>query len=167
MNKPALLVLTCCLAGMWFPASSADAQRQAEVARLGADVMPFRLDSTTHVFAKTPDGGVQQVLVKNPDDLEQVRRIRDHLGAIRSRFIAGDFSAPAHIHGQDMPGLAQLQSAKPGEIIVVYTELPLGGQLEYRTTSLQLVSALHQWFDAQVSDHGPDAHAGHHHMRGQ
>jgi hypothetical protein len=25
-------------------------------------------------------------------------------------------------------------------------------------------AALHQWFDAQLSDHGPDAMAGHLHM---
>jgi hypothetical protein len=27
------------------------------------------------------------------------------------------------------------------------------------------LTALHIWFDAQVSDHGPDAMAGHEHMQ--
>jgi hypothetical protein len=34
---------------------------QAKVAARGAEVMPFDLDRTTHVFTKLPDGGVQTV----------------------------------------------------------------------------------------------------------
>jgi transposase-like protein len=38
-----------------------------------------------------------------------------------------------------------------------------GAELIYKTADAGLVSALHTWFDAQVSDHGDDAMAGHMH----
>jgi hypothetical protein len=60
-----------------------------------------------------------------------------------------------------MPGPAQLKAAKPGDIQVLYRELEGGAELHYRTTDAKLISALHDWFDAQLSDHGKDATPGH------
>jgi hypothetical protein len=142
-------------------AQAADAPRQAEVARRGADVMPFSLAATQHVFTKTRDGGVQQVLARDRRDRTQVRLVREHLQDIQARFRRGDFSAPTHIHGEAMPGLATLQAAPPGAIRIAYRPLPGGAELRYRTHDARLVAALHHWFDAQVSDHGKDAMAGH------
>lgn len=62
-----------------------------------------------------------------------------------------------------MPGLAQLKAAKPGEISIAYRDVKGGAELTYRTRKAELVSALHAWFDAQLSDHGADAMAGHLH----
>src|SRR5450755_1035852 len=95
---------------------AADAQRQAEVAKLGADVMPFSLKATTHIFTKTAEGGVQRVVAKSAIDTKQVRLVREHLHDIQTQFLRGDFSGPSHIHGNEMPGLADLKSAKPGQI---------------------------------------------------
>jgi len=145
---------------------SADTERQAEVARRGADVMPFRLDATTHVFTKTAQGGVQRVIAKNPADTDQVRLVRSHLREIESEFRRGDFSGPAHIHGMDMPGLAELKAAPSGSIAIRYQDVKGGAELSYRTVDATLVSALHRWFDAQLSDHGADAMAGHMHHSG-
>ncbi|MGE5087922.1 MAG: hypothetical protein ACM3QY_02260 [Candidatus Levyibacteriota bacterium] len=80
----------------------------------GAEVMPFDLKATTHIFTKTPDGGVQRVVVRNPGDLRQVDLIRMHLRHIDEQFAKGNYSAPSSIHGNDMPGLRELQAAKPG-----------------------------------------------------
>ena len=80
------------------------------------DVMPFRLDATTHVFTKTATGGVQRVVSKNPTDRVQTGLVRQHLHEIQSQFLSGNFAGPSHIHGADMPGLATLNAAKPGEI---------------------------------------------------
>jgi hypothetical protein len=147
---------------------AADTQRQAEVARLGADVMPFSLSATTHVFTKTADGGTQRVVAKNANDAKQVALVRTHLHAIRAEFLEGDFSGPSHIHGEDMPGLAQLKAAKPGQVAIAYKDVKGGAELRYRTSDAKLVSALHDWFEAQLSDHGADAMAGHHpHMHDQ
>lgn len=143
--------------------SLADSQRQADVARLGADVMPFSLKATTHIFTKSAEGGTQRVVTKNAADGRQVQLVRDHLRDIQSQFLKGDFSGPAHIHGQDMPGLAELKAAKPGQIAIDYKDVDGGAELSYRSADAKLVAALHTWFDAQLSDHGADAMAGHHH----
>jgi len=137
------------------------AQRQAAVAERGKDVMPFSLAATTHVFRKTAEGGVQQVVAKKATDAAQVHLARGHLLEIREQFLKGDFSGPSHIHGQDMPGLAELREAKAGQIAIDYQDIKGGGQLTYRTADASLVAALHQWFDAQLADHGKDAMEGH------
>lgn len=125
--------------------------------------MPFSLKATTHIFTKTADGGVQRVVARNAGDKRQVELVRAHLREIQGQFLKGDFSGPSHIHGDQMPGLSQLQAAKPGQIAIDYREVEGGAELTYRTTDPQLVSSLHAWIDAQLSDHGPDAMAGHHH----
>lgn len=140
--------------------SHADAQRQAEVAGRGKDVMPFSLAATTHVFSKTAEGGIQQVVAKTPEDATQVQLVRQHLQEIQQRFLKGDFSGPAHIHGQDMPGLAELKAAKPGQIEIDYSDIEGGAQLLFKTSDPALIAALHQWFDTQLSDHGKDAMEG-------
>lgn len=139
----------------------ADAQRQAEVAQRGKKVMPFSLNATTHIFTKNAEGGTQRVVVKKANDAAQVRLVRQHLQDIMDQFLKGDFSGPTHIHGQDMPGLAELQAAKPGQIAIGYKDVKGGAELTYKTSGAHLVAALHKWFDAQLSDHGVDAMEGH------
>ncbi len=165
MKRSVLSLGVCIAAALSLPALAADAQRQAEVARLGPDVMPFSLKATTHIFTKTAAGGVQRVLTKRAADTQQVKLVREHLHDIQTQFLKGDFSGPTHVHGVEMPGLAELQGAKPGQIAIDYREVPAGAELTYRTSDAKLVAALHRWFDAQLSDHGADAMAGqmHHH----
>jgi hypothetical protein len=146
--------------------SMADPQRQAEVSARGGQVMPFNLQPSVHVFDKTPEGGVQRVLARNPDDTAQVLLIRQHLRDIRAQFLKGDFSGPSHIHGDDMPGLAELRAAQSGQLAIAYRDTPTGAELSYTTTETKLVAALHQWFNAQLADHGPDAWGGHVHHQG-
>jgi len=143
------------------PTGQASPQRQREVARRGADVMPFNLEATTHVFMKTARGGIQKVVAKDPSNLAQVRLVRAHLREIQLQFEHGNFSGPAHIHGQAMPGLAELQAAPQGAITLAYQQVQAGAQLTYSTRDRKLVAALHRWFDAQLSDHGKDAMVGH------
>jgi len=89
-----------------------------------------------------------------------VQWVRQHLQDIRERFLKGDFSGPAHIHGQDMPGLADLKAAKPGQMAITYKDIEDGAELAFKTSDPALIAALHQWFDAQLSDHGKDAMEG-------
>lgn len=142
-----------------------DAHRQAEISKLGPDVMPFSLKATIHIFTKTTRGGVQRVVAKSSTDAKQVRLVREHLRDIQAQFLKGDFSGPTYIHGEEMPGLAALKAAKRDQIAITYKDVASGAELSYRTSDRRLATALHQWFDAQVSDHGLDAmagHAGHH-----
>lgn len=143
---------------------TADPSRQEAVRERSADVMPFDMNATTHVFTKTPGGGVQRVVVKSPGNTKQTALIRRHLKDIAERFARGDFGAPTDVHGAEMPGLAQLKAAKPGEIRILYSNVANGGQIEYLAKRPELIAAIHEWFDAQLSDHGADAMAGHDHM---
>jgi hypothetical protein len=164
LARPAAAALVLWLAACApAPPRPADAARQADVARRGAAVMPFDLAATLHVFTKAADGGEQQVLARRPDDRAQIALIRGHLQELRQQFLAGDFSAPAQIHGRQMPGLAALQAAPRGAVAIDYAERPAGAALRYRSGDPALVDALQAWFDAQLADHGPDAIAGHDH----
>ena len=131
-------------------------QRQAEVALIGSQVMPFDLEATTHEFKPLPNGGLQTVTADNPTDSQQIELIQSHLEEESSKFQNGDFSDPAKIHGKDMPGLASLQSGF-SNVDVQYTALVNGGQIRYVTDKADLVTAIHTWFNAQRSDHGHHA----------
>lgn len=158
-----IIVFLVMPAGARAQQAAAATQRQAEVAERGAQVMPFDLAATGHVFTKNSNGGLQQVLVKDVGNKEQLRLVRSHLREIAARFQNGDFSAPTRIHGASMPGLEQLKRARPGEITIHYRELFNGAQIRYATSSPALVPVLHGWFDAQLADHGADARDGHEH----
>ena len=154
-----LRLITCSALAMLLSTAPAPAfqkaskARQEEIARRGAQVMPFSLKRTLHVFTKTKSGGIQQVIVKDPSDTGQIELIREHLSKISKEFAHGDFSEPAKIHGKDMPGLAELERAHPGQLRIAYKDIPKGGQIDYATDSPELVDALHRWFDAQLADH--------------
>jgi hypothetical protein len=167
LSSAVLLAMTCALAACTHEHTPAHAQmhaeRTAEVAQRGGHVMPFDLAATVHVFTRLDDGGVQRVVARQPGDSQQVTLVRAHLRDIRGQFLASDFSGPAHIHGTDMPGLAELQAAAPGQLDIAYRDVEGGAELHYTTRDLALVAAVHRWFDAQLSDHGPDAMAGHDH----
>lgn len=163
MKNGALCMAIALALAMPLSAPVAAAQRQAEVAKRGKDIMPFSLKATTHIFSRTAAGGVQRVVVKNAGDTAQIGLVREHLQSIRQQFLDGDFAGPSHIHGADMPGLDELRTAKRGQITIDYREVVGGAELEYRTASPVLVAALHKWFDAQVADHGADAMTGHDH----
>jgi hypothetical protein len=130
-------------------------QRQEEVAESGRSVMPFDLDATTHVFQKLEDGGLQSVMA-DEEDAEQVSLIRAHLAAEAERFARGDFHDPAMIHGADMPGLHALMMGHE-RLEIVYREIERGGEIRYASADSSLVAAIHQWFDAQLTDHGEHA----------
>ena len=130
--------------------------RQQQVAEKGSEVMPFDLEATIHVYEKTEYGGVQKVVADDPEDAENVAAIREHLREEADAFGRGEFSDPASIHGGDMPGLAELE-AGAGRVEVRYEDLPDGAQIVLESEDPELVAAVHDWFDAQLSDHGDDA----------
>ena len=133
--------------------------RQEEIAEKGAEVMPFDLEKTTHIFEKTETGGVQKVVADDPNDAEQVARIREHLEEEAAAFRQGDLSDPSEIHGEEMPGVKELEAGAK-EMVIHYSELPDGAKIEYESSDPALVTALHTWFDVQVSDHGDHAEDG-------
>lgn len=131
---------------------------QERVHHMSHEVMPFDMGKTLHTFRMTETGGVQRVEVRDPKDAEQVALIRQHLKMEAERFARGDYSDPVHLHGADMPGLAELK-ADPSGLRVSYRDLPAGGQITFETEDLRLLTAVHRWFGAQLSEHGSDARA--------
>jgi hypothetical protein len=130
--------------------------RQEHVHQMAHSVMPFDMSKTVHIFKMTESGGVQRVVVKDPRATDQVALIQQHLKHETERFQHGDYSDPATLHGADMPGLKDLQ-AGASRIMVSYTALPAGAEITFETTDLHLLTALHRWFGAQLSEHGADA----------
>lgn len=141
------------------PASEA---RLDEVVARGVHVMPFDLEKTLHIFNKVENGGVQQVIAKDKNDITQIALIRAHLSKIAREFNAGDFSNLVKIHGQNMAGLQAMKTAEKGSLNIVYKELPDGAQIDYSSQKADLIAAIHQFFDAQLSDHARHAVSGHH-----
>ena len=130
--------------------------KQEHVHHSGHGVMPFDLAKTTHIFRMTDSGGVQRVIVKDPAAKDQVALIQRHLQHEAAAFQRGDYSDPASLHGADMPGLKDLQ-AGAAQIRVSYSALPTGAEIIFETTDLHLLTAIHRWFGAQLSEHGADA----------
>lgn len=137
-----------------------DSARLDAVAERGREVMPFALEQTFHEFTPNAEGGIQRVVAKRPDASEQIRLIRDHLRSLAQTLSQGDFSGPARIHGDTMPGLAELRAAPPGQVEYRYRELPDGAEITYRAQSPQLIAAIHHYFAAQLDDHA--RHVRHH-----
>src|SRR3989344_4943418 len=138
---------------LWVQPPSDIAKRQMMIHDRGSLVMPFDLAKTTHLFNKTPEGGIQQVRAKDPNDREQIALIRSHLKAEQERFAKGDFGDPQPLHGESMPVIAVLKES-PGAFTVAYEELADGAQLAYRSSDPRIIDAFHEWFMAQTMDHG-------------
>jgi hypothetical protein len=151
----AAMSLAATLAAASATATAADSQRQTQVEHKSEHVMPFSMTASKHVFVPTPSGGVQTVLVHD-GDAKQVALVRSHLRKEADAFARGDFTDPASIHGGDMPGLKALHAGS-ARIRVRYADIPNGARISYATGDPALVSAIHAWFKAQVSDHGPHA----------
>lgn len=156
----ALLGSVLTVGGLALSASKgAEPNRQTMVHQMGAGIMPFDLDRTTHIFTMTETGGLQQVVAKSETDATQVQLIQQHLQHEAQRFASGDFSDPTALHGTAMPGVGLLSARAPA-LTVRYTPLPNGGQIAFDTDDIKLMTAVHQWFGAQLSDHGRDAMSG-------
>lgn len=150
--RAAACLIACC-------SSCALAQTaQEHVHSMSHTVMPFDLGRTVHIFRMTASGGIQRVIAKERGDTTQIGQIRLHLRDEAARFQRGDYSDPARLHGTEMPGLKELQ-AGASRVTVVYSELPDGAQIAFQTSDLHLLTAIHRWFGAQLSEHGADARA--------
>jgi hypothetical protein len=131
---------------------------QEHVHHMSHEVMPFDLSKTVHVFKMTELGGVQRVIVKDEVAKDQVALIQQHLQHEAEQFQKGDFSDPMALHGAEMPGLKELQHGA-SHLKISYAALPNGAEIRFETSDLHLLTAVHRWFGAQLSEHGADARA--------
>ena len=153
-----LRIKTCAILLVLLAATALADTRQEHVHQMSGHVTPFDMTKTTHVFVMTERGGVQKVTAKDAHDGAQVALIRQHLHHEYENFSRGNYADPATLHGASMLGLAELQ-AGAGKITVRYSALPDGAELTFETRDLHLLTAIHRWFGAQLSEHGSDARA--------
>lgn len=139
--------------------SGALQERQEYIHDRGYTVMPFDMSKVTHYFDTTADGGVMQVRAKDPSDSEQIVLIRQHLSKEANLFAQGNFQDPKFLHGNNMPGLDVL-SSQPQSFSVEYKDLDDGAEIIYHSSDPVSIDAFHQWFMAQLMDHGSDAMPG-------
>lgn len=157
MNAILLMLIAAGSSAVFAQQPAQPEARAALVAKHSRSIMPFDLEQTLHIFSKTEQGGLQQVITKNADNTQQIVLIRAHLSKITRQFNQRNFSAPAALHGDNMPGLAVLKKARPGELHVDYHELENGAEISYSSRDPKLIIAIRQWFDAQLIDHGHHA----------
>lgn len=142
------------------PAGPAWAQmtRQEHIHRMSHNVMPFDMSKTLHIFKMTEQGGIERVVVREGGGNDQVVLIRRHLQHEAVMFKKGDYSDPEKLHGKKMPGLGELKK-RASQIKVSYTALENGAEITFETRDIHLLTEIHRWFGAQLSEHGPDAKA--------
>jgi hypothetical protein len=159
MRKFARLLATSIVVLQLIGCGSVNAQAQQQhVHDMSHGVMPFDVAKTVHIFTMTESGGVERVIVRDSAYADQVLLIQRHLRKEADRFQRGDYSDPATLHGASMPGLKDLQLGAQ-RVKVSYSDLPDGARITFQTSDPHLLTAIHRWFGAQLSEHGADAKA--------
>jgi hypothetical protein len=107
--------------------------------------------TSTHKFDALEDGGRIE-LQRDTDDSAGVVQIRQHLREITLAFQSGDFSTPAFVHMQVVPG-ASVMAAKRDRITYTFSELPRGAEVRIVTTDPEALKAIHCFMAFQRQDH--------------
>jgi hypothetical protein len=117
----------------------------------GQEAMGVDQYTSTHLFDALPDGGRIE-LQRDVDDPAGVAEIRRHLIEIRDSFAAGDFSTPAFVHMQQVPGTS-VMAAKREAIMYAFRDLPRGGEVRITTSDPEALEAIRQFMAFQRQDH--------------
>jgi hypothetical protein len=136
------------------PAPESDAGDDAAFAALqarGEVGMGVDQYASTHLFDALPDGGRIEFQY-NSDDRAEIEAIRAHLKEIEVAFMNGDFSTPAFVHAQEVPG-TDIMSARREHIEYRYQDLPRGGELRLTTSDPEALLAIHEFMAFQREDH--------------
>ncbi|WP_432695887.1 hypothetical protein ACQUQP_15280 [Marinobacterium sp. YM272] len=158
LNPTPLGLAAALLLSLAHSAALAEPTQQQHVHQMAHQVMPFELGASIHLFKMTETGGRQRVVLREGQDPEQIALIQRHLKHEAMRFQQGDFGDPARLHGEMMPGLQALQKGAK-QIRIHYSPLPNGAEITFETDDIHLLTAIHRWFGAQLSEHGADAKA--------
>jgi len=134
--------------------STSDRGGEAEFAELqerGQVAMGVDQYIAVHQFDALPDGGRIE-LQHGDDDPVAVATIRDHLLEIRTAFSGGDFTTPAFVHAQEVPGTA-VMAARKDRIEYMYRDLPRGGEVRLVTSDAEALEAIRSFMAFQREDH--------------
>ncbi len=107
--------------------------------------------TSTHKFEALRDGGRIE-LQRDVDDAAGTAQIRAHLCGIAAAFASGDFSTPAFVHMQAVPGAA-VMAARRHLISYSMRPLPRGGELRLTTSDPAAVAAVAEFLAFQRMDH--------------
>lgn len=110
--------------------------------------------TSTHQFDALPTGGRIE-LQRDSADSAGVAQIRAHIREIGAAFESGDFSTPAFVHMQDVPGTKVMRLKRERIEYHVY-DLPRGAELQITTTDPEALKAIHEFMAFQRGEH----HAG-------
>lgn len=127
----------------------------------GRTVMGVDQYTSIHRFDALPDGGRIE-LQRDRDDSAGTAAIRAHMRTIALAFGRGDFTAPATVHLETVPGVPVMR-ARRASIRYEPIDLPRGAALRIRTSDDAAITAVHQFLDYQRREHrttdaGPHAH---------
>lgn len=123
----------------------------ASLQERGAMGMGVDQYASTHLFDALPDGGRIEYQYDR-DDPDGIARIRRHLKEIQEAFQAGDFSTPAFVHGQEVPG-TDVMAERRTHIEYRYQDLPRGGELRLVTEDPDALQAIREFMAFQREDH--------------
>ena len=107
--------------------------------------------TSTHKFDALPTGGRIE-LQRDVDDSAGVAQIRAHIREIAQAFKSGDFSTPAMVHMQDVPGTKVMRERRD-KITYQAHDLPRGAELHINTTDPAALAAIHEFMAFQRGEH--------------
>ena len=127
----------------------------------GGTVMGVDQYTSVHRFDALPDGGRIE-LQRDRDDSAGTAVIRAHMRTIALAFARGDFTAPATVHLETVPGVPVMRERR-ASIRYEPIDLPRGGALRIRTSDPAAIAAVHEFLAYQRREHrttdaGPHAH---------
>jgi hypothetical protein len=147
----AMIVLTACGGATSNPDATYDGVQARGETAMGVDQ-----DIAQHRFDVLEDGG--RVELQWPaDDAREIATIRAHLQEIVAAFRVGDFSTPAFVHAQPVPG-TDVMAAKGDAIRYEYRELPRGGEVLMTTADAEAQDAIRHFMHFQRGDHRAGGH---------
>jgi hypothetical protein len=117
----------------------------------GTKAMGVDQYTSSHQFEALPTGGTIRLL-RNVDDSAGVAQIRQHIRDIAKAFKTGDFSTPAFVHMQTVPGTKVMRDKKA---VITYQphDLPRGAELHISTNDREALEAIHEFMAFQNGEH--------------
>ncbi|MEP7001773.1 MAG: hypothetical protein ABI969_14900 [bacterium] len=153
-TRATLVGLTCVVVGggsLVAQDSSFAAMQQRGKVAMGVDQY-----TSVHHFDDLADGGRIQ-LERDRDDVAGARAIQAHLRGIAKAFSSGDFTTPAFVHMQHVPGSVGMANKRA---VIQYTvkALPRGGELRIMTSDTTARRAVHEFLAFQRGEHHAEGH---------
>lgn len=139
-------------AGMTHEQHQAQMKKEAELKEHGQMAMGFDQDRATHHFTLTPEGGSIAVTANDASDVTTRDHIRTHLQEIAASFAKGDFEKPLMTHGEQPPGVAEMQHSK-ADIKYSYEQTDKGGMVHIMPSTDRALKAVHEFLRYQIREH--------------